>query len=77
MKPIYIECAGMRIPYDWKPYQLKQALKFRNIKLNNDADIMKVFGDYLDMIKSLDIQIAAKQKELFATPEYFSRKEVK
>jgi hypothetical protein len=64
MRQIYITCAGMRIPYDWTPRQLERALMLRKIKIDNEADVMEIFGKYLDMIKSLDEQIAAKQKEL-------------
>jgi len=44
MKQIYIECAGMRIPCNWTPDQLKRALKLRKIKLDNEAEIREVFG---------------------------------
>jgi hypothetical protein len=64
MKHIYIECAGMRVPYNWTPDQLKRALKLRSIKLDNDADIREVFGQYLDMIRDLNSQIVMKQIEL-------------
>ena len=77
MKQIYIECAGMRIPYNWTPRQLQHALRLRNIKLDNEADINEIFGLYLDIINSLNGQIAAKQRQLLAIPENFGRGEVK
>jgi hypothetical protein len=77
MKQLYITCADMRIPYDWTPRQLERALMLRKIKLDNEAEVIEIFGRYLDMIKSLDKQIAAKQKELLSTASYFGQPENK
>jgi hypothetical protein len=68
MKQIYIECAGMRVPYNWTPDQLKRALKLRKIKLDNEAEIREVFGQYLDMIRDLNNQIITKRRELYLFP---------
>jgi hypothetical protein len=68
MKQIYIECAGMRIPYNWTPEQLKFALRRRKIKLDNEAEIRYVFGHYIDMIRDLNNQILIKQRELYLLP---------
>jgi len=64
MKQIYIECAGLRIPYDWTPDQLERALERRRIKLDNKADIISVFSDYLNIIITLSYDIHNKRKEL-------------
>jgi hypothetical protein len=68
MKQIYIECAGMRIPYNWTPRHLELALMLRNIKLDNEAEIREIFGQYLDMIRDLNNQIATKRRELYLLP---------
>lgn len=65
MKQIYIECASMRVPYDWTPRQLERALLLRKIKLDNEAEIRIVFGQYLDMIRNLNSQINTRRRELY------------
>lgn len=52
--PDYITCAGVRVPAHWSVGMLEEALAKRNIRFANEAEIMAVFGDALQMKADLE-----------------------
>jgi len=59
----YIECAGIRVPFDWSVEQLAEALSKRKIRFENEQEIMNAFGNALRMKASLKSEISRLQAE--------------
>lgn len=62
--PKYIECAGLRIPRDWTPYDLQKALEKRNIRLDNEDDVMEVYGHSIAIKFEIDKEIDQARADL-------------
>lgn len=67
MQKDYIECAGVRVPADWNLEQLRAALLKRKIRFQNEAEIMSVFGEAIELKAKLEKaidELENKKKQL-------------
>jgi len=71
----YIECAGVRVPADWTPDDLRAALGKRKIRFNNGEEIMAVFGDAIQLKASLERSISHLQTEEIRLANLVKRKQ--
>lgn len=60
----YIECAGVRVPADCTVEELRIMLEKRNIRFNNEEEIMAVFGNALQLKASLEKTITVLKAEI-------------
>ncbi len=60
----YIECAGVRVPSNWKIKQLASALEKRKIRFNNEQEIMNVFGHAIHLQAELEARDHELRKEI-------------
>ncbi|MBA7643614.1 hypothetical protein ES703_51345 [subsurface metagenome] len=70
----YIECAGVRVPADCTPDDLRAVLEKRKIRFNNEAEIMAVFGDAIQLKASLENAISLLKTEKASLDNYILRR---